>query len=84
MRMFPQQIDGIKQHARNIFGPLAVVQIFGSRLDYVARGGEVDLHVDCAVSLELPALAIISLDATYSSAMSGRKVGDSQIGPSIM
>ena len=84
MRLFPQQIDAIKQHTRDIFGPQAVVQLFRSRLDDAARGGDVALHVDCAVSLELIALAFIRLGAKCSRAMLGRRVCDSQIGLSIM
>lgn len=74
MRLLPHQIDLIKHHAASIFGPLAVVRLFGSRLDDAARGGDVDLHIECPASLPSPALAIIQLGAACSRALLGRKV----------
>ena len=74
MRLLPQHIDSIKQHTLGIFGPYAVVRLFGSRLDDAARGGDVDLHVDCPTALESPAAAIARLSVACSRAMSGRKV----------
>lgn len=74
MRLQPQQIDIIKQLTRDIFGQRAVVRLFGSRLDDAARGGDVDLHIDCSERVESPALAISSLRAACSRAMFGRKV----------
>jgi hypothetical protein len=74
MRLEPQQVDTIKQLTRDIFGPRAVVRLFGSRLDDSARGGDVDLHVDCTERLDSPATAISRLGAACSRAMWGRKV----------
>ncbi len=74
MRLEAQQVDTIKHLTRDIFGPRAVVRLFGSRLDDSALGGDVDLHVDCSERLDSPALAISRLGAACSRAMWGRKV----------
>ena len=74
MRLLPEQIDSIKQHTLGVFGPHAVVRLFGSRLNDASRGGDVDLHVFCPVAIESPAAAISRLAVACSRAMSGRKV----------
>lgn len=74
MRLQPQQIAIIKQLTLDVFGAKAVVRLFGSRLDDDARGGDVDLHIDCSERVESPALAISRLGAACSRAMFGRKV----------
>lgn len=74
MRLQPKQIEIIKLHTLDIFGPQAVVRLFGSRLDDAALGGDVDLHIDSPVPLGSPALAISRMGAACSRAMWGRKV----------
>ena len=73
MRLLPEQIDSIK-HTLGIFGSQAVVRLFGSRLDDAALGGDVELHVDCPVAIESPAVVITRLAVACSRTMSGRKV----------
>jgi predicted nucleotidyltransferase len=46
MRLTPQEIEAIKAAAREVFGPTAVVRVFGSRADDAKRGGDLDLYVE--------------------------------------
>ena len=45
MRLTPQQIDSIKQVAVEVFGSVAQMHLFGSRVDDKRRGGDIDLYV---------------------------------------
>lgn len=46
MRLIPDQQRAIREEVTRVFGPDAVVRLFGSRVDDSARGGDVDLHVE--------------------------------------
>jgi predicted nucleotidyltransferase len=48
MRLTSAQIDTIKTTARNVLGEGAQVVLFGSRVDDLAKGGDVDLYVETA------------------------------------
>jgi predicted nucleotidyltransferase len=47
MRLSPEQTQVILRGVRQHFGSNARVMLFGSRLDDAARGGDVDLLVEC-------------------------------------
>lgn len=47
MRLTPEQAETIRRATAEIFGPAARVRLFGSRLDDAARGGDIDLLVEC-------------------------------------
>jgi predicted nucleotidyltransferase len=48
MRLTSAQIDTIKTTARNVLGEGAQVVLFDSRVDDLAKGGDVDLYVETA------------------------------------
>ena len=52
MRLSQDYVDTIRVTAREVFGPDAVVRLFGSRADDSKRGGDVDLHVALPRKLE--------------------------------
>ena len=46
MRLKQRDIDAIKAAAVEVFGPGAVLRLFGSRLRDDVRGGDIDLHLE--------------------------------------
>jgi predicted nucleotidyltransferase len=56
MRLSAAQVEAIKQETAHFFGARAEVWLFGSRVDDLAKGGDIDLCVETdAVEVELPA-----------------------------
>lgn len=74
MRLTADQIESIHQFALQVGGPQASVRLFGSRLDDLAHGGDVDLLLDIPTPVDQPALMAASLSAKVSRFMRGRKV----------
>lgn len=62
MRLSAEQIAGIKSAALDVFGPDAIVRLFGSRADDDARGGDIDLHL-----LVAPEMATIDHEVRFRS-----------------
>ena len=84
MRLTDDQIQAIRQSARQIGGELARVRVFGSRLDDSARGGDLDLMLELPESVDNPALMAAQLAARASRALHGRKVDVVISAPNLM
>lgn len=74
MRLSSQEINTIKAQAAATFGAAAVVRLFGSRIDDVARGGDIDLMVSTTEPVDRPALLAATLAARLQ-----RTLGDQRI-----
>ena len=74
MRLTDHQAQTIRQLAHQVAGGQARVRIFGSRLDDMAKGGDLDLMLELPEPVENPALMAAQLSALVSRIMFGRKV----------
>jgi predicted nucleotidyltransferase len=84
MRLTDDQIQTIRQSARQIGGEQSRVRVFGSRLDDSARGGDLDLMLELPAPVDNPALMDVHLAARVSRAMHGRKVDVVISAPKLM
>ncbi len=74
MRLTLSQIDMIRDVAQTVFGHLARVTLFGSRVNDQAKGGDVDLMVEVPNIVDEPALLGARVASRVSRAMDGRRV----------
>lgn len=74
MRLTDEQIQKIHRIALQIAGEECRVRLFGSRLNDMARGGDIDLLLELNQPTENPALLAAQLSAKVSRLMHGRKV----------
>ncbi|MCM8624896.1 nucleotidyltransferase domain-containing protein [Accumulibacter sp.] len=74
MRLSPPQIEAIRLVVRQIVGENARVRVFGSRIDDLARGGDLDLMIELVDPVANPALVAAQIGARVSRVLDGRKV----------
>ena len=74
MRLADQEIDTIKQTVAEIFGPDAVVSLFGSRVDDADKGGDIDLLIESSQVIQDRQRKILHLVALLQM-----KLGDQPI-----
>lgn len=84
MRLTNNQIQAIRQFARQVAGEQARVRVFGSRLDDAAHGGDLDLMLELTESVENPALMAAQMSGLVSRSMGGRKVDVLLSAPNLM
>ena len=84
MRLTDYQIQAILKLARQVAGSQCQVRVFGSRLDDVANGGDLDLMLELSEPIDNPALMAAQLSALVSRAMHGRKVDVLLSAPNLM
>ena len=74
MRLTPETRQVIKESVQYIFGPNATVCVFGSRTNDEARGGDIDLLVECSDPVKDRLRKTLSLTARLQ-----RRLGDQRI-----
>ncbi len=84
MRLTPAQIEVIREGAAQLAGSAARVWLFGSRTRDDARGGDVDLLLECDQVVDEPVQLSARLAARVSRAMHGRKVDVLIKAPNLM
>lgn len=84
MRISEEQISIIRNEVMRQMGADARVRLFGSRVDDTRRGGDIDLLVESAESIDEPALVAARLSARISRAMGGRRIDVLLRAPNLM
>ena len=84
MRLTDDQTQAIRQLARQVAGSQSRVRVFGSRLDDVAHGGDLDLMLELPEPVDNPALMAAQMSAQVSRVMHGRKVDVLLSAPNLM
>lgn len=84
MRLTQHQIQLIRHTASQIAGESSRVRVFGSRLDDMARGGDIDLLLELTESTDNPALIAAQFSARVSRALGGQKVDVLLAAPNLM
>ena len=84
MRLTDHQTETIRRIACQVAGAQSRVRIFGSRLDDMAQGGDLDLMLELAESVDNPALMAARMSALVSRTMHGRKVDVLLSAPNLM
>jgi len=84
MRLTNDQIQAIRQLALQIAGVKSSVRVFGSRLDDMAHGGDLDLMLELTEPVDNPALMSAQMSALVSRTMHGRKVDVLLSAPNLM
>ena len=74
MRLTKQQIEAIHSATREVFGPTARVKLFGSRVDDDAKGGDIDLLIECPEPIENAGVFAARLAAKIQMKIGERKI----------
>ncbi len=74
MRLKPEEIATIKRLVAEVYGPGAVVRLFGSQLDDRKKGGDIDLVVEVPESASREIGPELRLHRALEEALDERKV----------
>lgn len=83
MRLSTRQIRQLKHLAVEEAGPDASLRLFGSRLDDVLKGGDVDLLLQVPTAIVRPAVLAGRVAARASRLLQGRKVDVLLVAPNL-
>ncbi len=74
MRLQPDHIAVIKRVTAQVLGDDARVTLFGSRVDDLARGGDIDLFIEAPTPLPNRVVAAARLAAGIERQLGGRQI----------
>ena len=74
MRLSPAERHTIRQVVNRLTGGQGQVWLFGSRTDDTARGGDIDLLVECPEPEEHPARLMASIGAQLEMVLGERRI----------
>ena len=74
MRLTPKVQTTIRETVSALAGPGSRVRLFGSRLDDLARGGDIDLMVEVDHDVAQPALFSAQIGARLQQALGDRRI----------
>lgn len=74
MRLTPETRRLIKENVLDLFGPNATVRVFGSRANDEARGGDIDLLVECNEPVKDRLRKTLALTARLQSGLGDQRI----------
>mgnify|MGYP001560177528 CR=1 FL=1 len=74
MRLTPEARRVIKENVLDVFGPNATVRVFGSRTNDEARGGDIDLLVECGEPVRDRLRKTLTLTARLQSRLGDQRI----------
>ena len=74
MRLTPATRRIIKELVLEVFGPNATVRVFGSRANDEARGGDIDLLVECSEPVKDRLRKTLALTARLQSRLGDQRI----------
>jgi|DewCreStandDraft_4_1066084.scaffolds.fasta_scaffold00146_20 predicted nucleotidyltransferase len=74
MRLTAEQVATIKRLVAEVYGPEAVVWLFGSQLDDRKKGGDIDLVVEVPTGASREIWSELRLQRALEEALNERKV----------
>lgn len=74
MRLTSEQIAAVKAAAAEYFGSDAAVLLYGSRTDVDARGGDIDLYIECPRPLRDAHLISSRMNAALQLKLGAQKI----------
>jgi len=74
MRLTPEARQIIKASTQEVFGLNATVRVFGSRANDEARGGDIDLLVECSEPVKDKLKKTLALTARLQSRLGDQRI----------
>ena len=74
MRLTPETRQVIKDLVLDVFGPNATVRVFGSRTNDEARGGDIDLLVECRETVKDKLRKTLALTARLQCQLGDQRI----------